>query len=152
MSEAVSAFRVEWLWQSPRLRSLKSLLPCDYCVLTLVFSMPRRPCHYRLCGITWESSCFQASYICNRKQPSVPTGAGPALPGFTLRMGIIIISVVVQPSRLTIHSGGGLSHHYPPWCSAQYMTNRTVRWGLFLSKDRFRAFMQPMFILNVPQL
>lgn len=128
MSEAVSAFRVEWLWQSPRLRSLKSLLPCDYCVLTLVFSMPRRPCHYRLCGITWESSCFQASYICNRKQPSVPTGAGPFLPGFILRMDIIIVSVVVQPSRLTIHSGGGLSHHSIPH-GAQHSTWQTGQLG-----------------------
>ena len=53
----------------------------------------------------WEGSCFPASYISNRKQPSVPSGAGTALPGFTLSMAIIIVFVFVQPLSLTIRSG-----------------------------------------------
>lgn len=53
----------------------------------------------------WEGSCFQESYISNRKQSSVPSGAGTALPGFTLSMAIIIAFVFVQPLSLTIRSG-----------------------------------------------
>lgn len=89
----------------PKAHSLKSL-PCSLLRLpVLIFSISERCCHYRLCVDVWESSCSQASYIPTRKQSSVPSGAGAALPGFTPSMVIIIIFVFVQLLSLTMHSG-----------------------------------------------
>lgn len=150
VSEAASTRWVKWMWQLPGLRSLKNLLPSSLqSVLTLIFSKPRRPCHYRLCGKV-AASRQATSPIGN----SIVCLLGLALlfrdshSAWLLSLSLFLYSPWAWPYA----QGGGLSHHYHPQCSAQNMTNRTVRWGLFLSKDQFRAFMQQMFVLNVPQL